>query len=133
MAVIFNGNLTKKSPEAFPGVVLQSFIHPDPQFHDGYDTTKHFPPKVNFSLGLFTIAPHSTWPATRFDISEVNYVIEGTAIITCNNATETVSKGSVIYIPKGEIRIIANTSDKPFIYICVVDPAWKPEYETVIK
>jgi mannose-6-phosphate isomerase-like protein (cupin superfamily) len=132
MAIIFDGNTTKKSPEVFPGITLQSFIHPTPEYNDGYDATQQTPPDVQFSLGLFTFAPHSEWPATRFDIAEVVYITEGKGIIVCNNEQTTVKKGSVVYIPKGEIRTIKNISDKPFTYICIVYPAWQPEYETVI-
>lgn len=132
MAIIFDGNQTKNSPEAFPGVVLKSFIHPKEEFHDGYNTAIYKAPEVNFSFGLFTIEPYAQWPATKFDIAEVSYCLEGEGIFICNEVEHQVKQGSVIYIPKGEVRIIKNTGNMPLKYLCIVDPAWLPEYEEVL-
>lgn len=133
MAYVFNGSKTKDTPESFPGVMLKSFIHPDPQFHDGYVSGQDYEaPQVRFSFGLFTIDPHHQWPATRFDIAEVSYCIEGEGLFICDDIEHSFKTGDVIYIPKGEARIIKNTSNKPLKYLCIVDPAWQPEYSTLL-
>lgn len=132
MTIVFEANEVKDSPEAFPGVVLKSFIHPDPQYHDGYNSQQYGTPEVAFSFGLFTLEPYAQWPATRFDITEVSYVLEGKGIFICDGKEHRVKAGSVIYIPKGEVRVIKNTTERPLKYLCIVDPAWQPAYEHVL-
>ncbi len=132
MTKVFNGNHTKNSPVAFPGVILKSYIHPMPEYNDGYDTLKYDSPEVDFSFGLFTIKPRAQWPATKFDIAEVSYCLEGEGVFICDGAEYLVKPGFVIYIPKGVTRIIKNISDVELKYLCIVRPAWKPEYETVL-
>lgn len=133
MAIIFDGNNTKNSPEAFPGVTLKSYIHPLPEYNDGYDSNKHGIPDVRFSFGLFKIDVGAEWPATRFDLAEVSYCLVGEGIFICDGIEHVFKSGSVIYIPKGETRVIKNTSDIPLEYLCIVDPAWLPKYELVLS
>ncbi len=132
MAIIFDGNQTKISPEAFPGVTLKSYVHPLACYNDGYDTTRHGTPDVRFSFGLFTIEVGHEWPATKFDLAEVSYCLQGEGVFICDGVRYPFKQGTVIYIPKGEVRIIKNTSEVPLQYLCIVDPAWRPEYEVVL-
>lgn len=132
MAIIFNGNLTQDSPEAFPGVTLKSFIHPESIYNDGFDTKIHGAPNVGFSFGLFRLEVGVVWPATRFSIAEVSYCIEGEGIFICDDIEHEFKKGHVIYIPKNETRVIKNTGNIPLKFLCIVDPAWKPEYEETL-
>ncbi|MFN7709431.1 MAG: cupin domain-containing protein [Holosporales bacterium] len=131
-AIVFDGNTTKFSPEAFPGVQLQSYIHPDPQWHDGYDANIHGAPDVRFSFGIFTIAPHHSWPITKFSIAEVIYVLSGTARLTAGDESFDLKEGQVVYLPKNLPRSIENTSDVPFRFLDMVDPAWQPEFEVAL-
>ncbi len=133
MTIVFSGNNTKFSPEAFPGVKLQSYMHPDPKFHDGYDTSSADAPNIGFSFGMFTMMPNSKWPFTRFTIEEVNYVISGTATLVCEDGNLHILKeGDIFYIPAMEARAIENLSDYEFKFLSIVDPAWQPEFEEII-
>ncbi|MDF3047031.1 MAG: cupin [Candidatus Midichloriaceae bacterium] len=132
MTILFDGNLTKNSPAPFAGVNLKSYIHPEAVYNDGFNAKKYGIPDVNYSFGLFTIDPGHEWPATKFSISEVSYCIEGEGIFICDGIEYPIKPGSVIYIPKGEVRIIKNTSTAPLKYLCIVSPAWKPEYEEAL-
>jgi mannose-6-phosphate isomerase-like protein (cupin superfamily) len=116
MAFVFNGNDVKNSPEAFDGVVLKSYIHPIDIYNDG----------------LFEICVGKSWPATRFDVSEVSYCLEGDGVFICDGVEHRFGAGDVIYIPKGEVRIIHNKGDTSLKYLCIVDPAWEPKYESVL-
>jgi mannose-6-phosphate isomerase-like protein (cupin superfamily) len=132
--IIFNGNETKFSPEAFTGVKLQSYMHPSPGFHDGYDIKDYGIPKIRFSFGMFTMLPNTKWPLTKFSIEEVNYVISGTAILKSEDGNIHILKlGDVFYVPSGEAREIENTSAyEEFKFLSIVDPAWQPEFEKVL-
>ena len=132
MVIIFDGNKTKNSPEAFPGVTLKSFIHPDPKYNDGYNANPLGTPEVGFSFGLFTIEPFGIWPNTCFSITDICYCLSGEGILIANDTEYNFQSGAVIYIPKNTARIIKNILDTPLKYLSIVDPAWKPEYETVL-
>jgi mannose-6-phosphate isomerase-like protein (cupin superfamily) len=132
MTILFDGNITKNSLTPFAGVTLKSYIHPEAIYNDGFTAEQHGIPDVSFSFGLFTIDPGHEWPATKFSISEVSYCIQGKGIFICDGIEYAIKPGAVIYIPKGEVRIIKNTSNIPLKYLCIVSPAWKPEYEEVL-
>lgn len=132
MAFVFNKDNVKISPEAFDGVLLKSFIHPIEIYNDGYTAQDYTLPDVRFSLGLFEIGVGKSWPATRFDINEVSYCLEGDGVFICDNVEHKFSSGDTIYIPKGEVRIINNVGRVPLKYLCIVDPAWDPKYEEVL-
>ncbi|MCE2992885.1 MAG: cupin domain-containing protein [Alphaproteobacteria bacterium] len=132
MAFVFNGNDVKNSPEAFDGVVLKSYIHPIDIYNDGYTKAQYQMPDVGFSFGLFEICVGKSWPATRFDVSEVSYCLEGDGVFICDGVEHRFGAGDVIYIPKGEVRIIHNKGDTSLKYLCIVDPAWEPKYESVL-
>jgi mannose-6-phosphate isomerase-like protein (cupin superfamily) len=67
-----------------------------------------------------------------FDIAEVSYCLEGEGIWICDGKEFDFKPGYVIYVSSAEVRIIKNTSTVPLKYLCIVDPAWQPEYETVL-
>lgn len=43
-----------------------------------------------------------------------------------------VRKGSVVYIPPNAVQHITNVGDEELEFLCVVDPAWRPEDEEII-
>ena len=65
--------------------------------------------------------------------SEVYYILEGTGRIHIGNETAEVSSGCAIDIPPGEIQWIENTGKTDLVFFCIVDPAWCPKDEKILK
>ncbi|NJO40987.1 MAG: cupin domain-containing protein [Cyanobacteria bacterium CRU_2_1] len=45
--------------------------------------------------------------------------------------TQAVEPGDAIYIPPDAKQFIHNPKTEPLIFICIVDPAWRQEDETI--
>ncbi len=54
------------------------------------------------------------------------------AKLSIDNEAEKVAPGQTIYIPPGSTQFIENTGKDDLIFICIVDPAWKPEDEDIL-
>jgi mannose-6-phosphate isomerase-like protein (cupin superfamily) len=48
-----------------------------------------------------------------------------------DDEVQTVGAGDAIYIPPHARQYISNIGAEPLIFICIVDPAWRKEDETV--
>ncbi|MBZ8181901.1 cupin domain-containing protein, partial [Oscillatoria salina] len=74
-----------------------------------------------------TSQPHS------LTTSEVYYILTGKGEMHIDGETEFVEPGDAIYIPPNAKQFIHNCGDEPLIFICIVDPAWRQEDETVYE
>jgi mannose-6-phosphate isomerase-like protein (cupin superfamily) len=43
-----------------------------------------------------------------------------------------VGANQVIYIPPDSVQYIENTGDSDLVFLCIVDPAWRPADESVL-
>jgi mannose-6-phosphate isomerase-like protein (cupin superfamily) len=42
-----------------------------------------------------------------------------------------VEPGDAVYIPPNAIQFLHNNGDEPIVFVCLVDPAWRKEDETI--
>ena len=88
---------------------------------------------VRYSLAYARLKPGQISLAHRLKSSEVYYIIQGKGEMYINNEREDVSAGQAIYIPPNGIQKIKNTGNADLTFLCIVDPAWKPEDEEVCE
>jgi mannose-6-phosphate isomerase-like protein (cupin superfamily) len=48
-----------------------------------------------------------------------------------DDESKTVIPGTVVYIPPKAVQYIHNPGNEDLVFICIVDPAWKMEDETI--
>ena len=95
--------------------------------------------------------PHNTLSGIRFSIShsqietgkksilhkmktsEVYYILEGEGVLHIDNDSLDVSKDQAIYIPPYSKQCFKNTGKDELKFLCIVDPAWKHEDETILE
>ena len=65
--------------------------------------------------------------------SEVYYFIAGQGRLTIDSETCSVEAGSVVYVPPGGTQSLENTGTTDIEFLCLVDPAWRIEDETVLE
>ncbi|MCP9468396.1 MAG: cupin domain-containing protein [Nitrospira sp.] len=65
--------------------------------------------------------------------SEVYYFIAGKGRLTVDSETRSVQAGSVVYVPPGGRQWLENTGDDELEFLCLVDPAWRIEDETILE
>ena len=64
--------------------------------------------------------------------TEVYFIIKGTGIMYIDEEQSTVEPYDTIYIPPQAKQCIANTGSEDLEFVCIVDPAWKPEDEIIL-
>lgn len=88
---------------------------------------------IRFSIAQFTIKPSKRSLLHKLQSSEVYYILEGEGVITINNESISVKKDDSIYIPPQSEQFIENTGREDLRFLCIVDPAWKAQDETILE
>lgn len=65
--------------------------------------------------------------------TEVYYIIKGSGRMHIGDEAQDVGERDTIYIPAEAVQYIENIGKSELEFICIVDPAWKPEDEIVIE
>ena len=88
--------------------------------------------RIHYSLARAMVKPgHSSLPH-KLKTSEVYYILEGEGIMYVEEESAQVHSGQVIYIPPNSSQYIKNTGNSDLKFLCIVDPAWRPEDEEVL-
>jgi mannose-6-phosphate isomerase-like protein (cupin superfamily) len=100
--------------------ILRELLHPDKQ-----------PLALRYSLAHATLPVGKTSQPHSLTTSEVYYILSGQGEMHIDDQTQIVSSGDAVYIPPNTRQFIRNCSVEPLVFICIVDPAWRKEDETV--
>jgi len=101
--------------------VLREILHPDKA-----DL------KLRYSLAHATVKPGKATLKHRLTVSEVYYILEGEGTMHIDEEARQVEPGQAIYIPPRAVQWIENTGSRDLKFLCLVDPAWRKEYEEVL-
>jgi mannose-6-phosphate isomerase-like protein (cupin superfamily) len=99
---------------------LRELLHPDKA-----------PLELRYSLAHAVVRPGETSFRHRLRTSEVYYILEGEGLMRIGGESSRVSPGQAVYIPPGEVQWIENVGPTDLKFLCIVDPAWRPEDEVV--
>ena len=101
---------------------LRELLHPDKQSVD-----------LRYSLAHAVLPVGQTSLPHSLKTSEVYYILSGQGEMHINDETRLVEPGDTIYIPPNAKQFIQNTGNEPLVFLCIVDPAWRKEDETVYE
>jgi mannose-6-phosphate isomerase-like protein (cupin superfamily) len=104
------------------GSILRELLHP-----------ARDPAELGYSLAHAKVEPGKETLDHRLKGSEVYYILNGEGVMHIDGEQEAVSAGSTVYIPAGAVQKIRNTGDTDLAFLCIVQPAWKPEDEEVLE
>lgn len=99
---------------------LRELLHPDKQSL-----------ALRYSLAHATLPVGQTSQPHSLKTSEVYYILSGSGEMHIEAETQVVEPGDAVYIPPQARQFIRNCGSEPLVFICIVDPAWRQEYETV--
>ncbi|MBD2256484.1 cupin domain-containing protein [Pseudanabaena sp. FACHB-2040] len=102
------------------GTQLRELLHPDKQSL-----------QLRYSLAHAIVPVGQVSTPHALKTSEVYYILQGQGEMHIDDETQTVEPGDAIYIPPDARQFIRNTGQEPLVFICLVDPAWRKEDETV--
>jgi mannose-6-phosphate isomerase-like protein (cupin superfamily) len=104
------------------GTLLRELLHPEKQ-----------PIELRYSLAHAIVPVGQTSIPHSLKTSEVYYILSGRGTMHINEETALVEPGDAIYIPPDAKQFIHNSGAEPLIFICIVDPAWRREDETIYQ
>jgi mannose-6-phosphate isomerase-like protein (cupin superfamily) len=52
--------------------------------------------------------------------------------MTVDTESADVSACQAVYVPPGAVQFIANPGQDDLVFLCIVDPAWRPEDEEIL-
>jgi mannose-6-phosphate isomerase-like protein (cupin superfamily) len=87
---------------------------------------------IRYSLAIARLAPGRQSQAHRLKTAEVYYVVRGSGLMHIGCESADVAAGDAVYIPPGSTQYLENTGNDEIEFVCIVDPAWRPEDEEVL-
>ncbi len=100
--------------------LLRELLHPDTQAI-----------ALRYSLAHATLPVGKTSQPHSLTTSEVYYILSGKGEMHIDSEVQIVVPGDAVYIPPNAKQFIYNCGDEALVFICIVDPAWRKEDETV--
>src|SRR3989338_1414629 len=100
--------------------VLRELLHPD-----------KMGVKCRYSLAHATVIPKESSTPHALKTTEVYYILEGEGVMHTGDESAKVCSGDMVYIPPDARQFITNSSHSDLKFLCIVDPAWRPEDERV--
>jgi mannose-6-phosphate isomerase-like protein (cupin superfamily) len=88
--------------------------------------------QLRYSLAHAAVKPGDTTWKHLLRTSEVYYIIDGEGIMYINDQAAPVRPGSTVYIPPNAVQCIRNSGSRDLVFLCIVDPAWRKEDETIV-
>ena len=88
---------------------------------------------INYSLAQFTLEPGKKSKLHQIRSSEIYYILEGNGILNVDKSTHNVEKNDSVYVPPNSKQFIENSGINELKFLCIVEPAWKAEHETILE
>jgi len=88
--------------------------------------------KVNYSLAYAKVMPGQTTKPHKLKVSEVYYILEGKGLMHIDKESFEVGSQDTVYIQPNSAQYIKNIGSSVLKFLCLVDPAFKPENEEIL-
>lgn len=88
---------------------------------------------LSYSFAIARLGPGESAALHRLKSSEVYYILTGRGEIEIDGETAEVLPAQAVYVPAGAGQRIKNTGQDELGFICLVDPAWRPEDEEILE
>jgi mannose-6-phosphate isomerase-like protein (cupin superfamily) len=89
--------------------------------------------KLSYSLAHGRLNPGQRSKRHVLTSSEVYYFIAGQGQFTIDDRVALIEAGTTIYVPPGGQQSLENIGATDIEFLCLVDPAWRIEDETVME
>jgi len=71
-------------------------------------------------MRLLELEPGGYSPKHSHPWPHINYVLEGEGALFASDGEQPIKKGSIAYIPAGEMHQFKNVGPEKFVFICIV-------------
>lgn len=102
------------------GSILRELLHPEKA-----DL------QISYSLAYAKVVAGQATKLHKLRATEVYYILEGQGLMHIDEKSFQVNPQCAIYIPPNCNQYIENIGNSDLKFLCIVDPAWRKEYEQV--
>ena len=88
---------------------------------------------INYSLAQFTLEPGKKSKLHKMRSSEIYYILEGVGNLNVDENTYIMEKNDSAYGPPNSEQFIENLGKNDLKFLCIVEPAWKPDDEILLE
>ena len=88
---------------------------------------------IGYSIAHGKIAPGAQSKRHRLSSSEAYYFLAGRGRFHIDGHETSIERDMIVYVPPGAEQWVENCGDATMEFLCLVDPAWKPEDEEVLE
>jgi len=88
---------------------------------------------VRYSLAQGRLDPGATSTRHVLTVSEVYYFLAGEGQMHVGRESAPVKKGTVVAVPPDAEQWVENMGAGALEFLCIVDPAWMPDCERILK
>ncbi|MHA7734163.1 cupin domain-containing protein [Nitrosopumilus sp. S6] len=88
---------------------------------------------IGYSLAQFTLEPRKKSTLHQMRSSEIYYILEGKANLRIDDDIMELGKDDSAYVPPNAKQNIENIGEGNLRFLCIVEPAWKAEDETILE
>ena len=85
-----------------------------------------------YSLAHATLSPSRSSTPHKLAAHELYYILAGRGRMHIETETVEVESGDAIEIPPGATQWIESIGPGELVFLCIVDPAWRPEIEEIL-
>jgi mannose-6-phosphate isomerase-like protein (cupin superfamily) len=111
-----------KSIQGNEGTQVKQYFHP----HNTLDG-------INYSLAQFTLEPGKKSKLHKIRSSEIYYILEGKGNLKIDEETYDIEKDDSVYVPPNSKQCIENSGSVNLKFLCIVEPAWKADDESILE
>ena len=88
---------------------------------------------INYSLAQFTLESGKKTKLHRIKSSEIYYILQGKAELKINDEWFELGENDSAYVPPNSKQFIKNIGTQNLRFLCIVEPAWKPEDDELLE
>lgn len=88
---------------------------------------------ISYSVIRCSLEPGKSSKQHVLKSSEVYYVLSGSGILQIDDQPFHIKENQAVYVPPRAKQFIQNTGQTLLEFLCIVDPAWKKEDETILE
>ncbi len=86
---------------------------------------------INYSIAYFRLSVGEASEPHRLKSGETYYVLQGKCRLYVDEDSADLRRDSIAHVPPNALQFVENLGSDELICLCVVQPAWRAEDETI--
>lgn len=89
--------------------------------------------EINYSIAQFLLESGKKTKLHKIKSAEIYYILEGKGKLKINEEIFELKKDDSAYVSPNSKQFIENIGVEDLRFLCIVEPAWKPEDDEILE